>query len=439
MVRLPQTNVFVLDICNYPTPLYVECKKSFEAHPMGVSLEYVDIKFRKKIMTNVSVPDICNYLTPSYVECKKSFDAHPMGVSLEYVDINFRKKIMVRLPQTNIFVPDICNHPTPSYVECKKSFEARPMGVSLDAIIFPMAYEQAELTRGFIAHVPLYLSRVVTSMVPFGYHRTNWLLSLAAVFTHVIFRCFSYKRIQTTNSFDLPTYNAFLECNALKLRSEQYVVLMMCLYYSQRPCHYYITITKSYRFEVYNHSIFFMLCYNTGGLNKFLIKKNYLSTAEVLRWMESVVTIALNEFQQENGYYILNTKYGIFQAKVCKGGPAFTLKVRAKGGKRIEMDIDLVPCFVFWERNVASSIDMSEKSMVFGIAFAFIIVVEIFHIPVDVGMKIVVEPGELWRVPDVKPEFFIVPKPLRDVNNSVVYWRLSFQEQERVIMDGREL
>ncbi|KAJ8934806.1 hypothetical protein NQ318_010220 [Aromia moschata] len=110
--------------------------------------------------------------------------------------------------------------------------------------------------------------------------------------------------------------------------------------------------------------------------------------------MESVVTNALNEFDQENGYYILNTEYGTFQVKVCKGGPAFTLKVQEKGGKDIEMDIDLVPCFVFgkemWPVNGFKPNPISEK-----------------------------------------PEFFIVPKPLKDVNNSVKYWRLSFQEQEK--------
>lgn len=37
----------------------------------------------------------------------------------------------------------------------------------------------------------------------------------------------------------------------------------------------------------------------------------------------------------------------------------------------------------------------------------------------------------------VKPDYFIVPKPLKNVSKGSRYWRLSFQEQERVIIDSK--
>lgn len=138
------------------------------------------------------------------------------------------------------------------------------------------------------------------------------------------------------------------------------------------------------------------------GLDKLIDESQYLDTKKVLRWMESVVTLALNEFQKQGNQYILNIPHGTLFAKICKGGPAFTLKVQGRiNGKDVSMDVDLVPCFIFGK----------EKWPVNG-----------------------------FRANPVanKPDYFIVPKPLDSVSNGSRYWRLSFQEQERVIIDSKK-
>ncbi|KAJ8924711.1 hypothetical protein NQ315_000863 [Exocentrus adspersus] len=131
------------------------------------------------------------------------------------------------------------------------------------------------------------------------------------------------------------------------------------------------------------------------GIDKLLDTSQYLDTAKVLRWMQSVVDQALNDFEKSNGRVVLETPHGVFYARVCRGGPAFTLKI-TNG-----MDVDLVPCFIFgkdkWPAN---------------------------------GFK---------KNPVTKKEtYFIVPKPVKDVPGvSTRYWRLSFQEQERLIIESK--
>ncbi|KAG5896341.1 hypothetical protein JTB14_005821 [Gonioctena quinquepunctata] len=140
------------------------------------------------------------------------------------------------------------------------------------------------------------------------------------------------------------------------------------------------------------------------GLDKLIDEKTqYLEVPKVLRWMERVVTLALNTFDKHiDGRFILKSSQGPFYAKICKGGPAFTLKVEGRiSGKIVELDIDLVPCFVFGKEQW----------------------------PVN---------GFRANPEKKKPEFFIVPKPLKNVTNSDRYWRLSFQEQEREIIDGKK-
>ncbi|XP_018574677.1 uncharacterized protein LOC108913594 [Anoplophora glabripennis] len=117
--------------------------------------------------------------------------------------------------------------------------------------------------------------------------------------------------------------------------------------------------------------------------------------------MESVVAVALNEFEKKDNEAVFKTPCGTLLAKICKGGPAFTLKVHGNiNGRNISMDVDLVPCFIFGK----------EKWPVNGFRSN--------------------------PVPK-KPEYFIVPKPLKGVSKGSRYWRLSFQEQERVIIDSK--
>nr|XP_023014924.1 cyclic GMP-AMP synthase-like isoform X1 [Leptinotarsa decemlineata] len=139
-----------------------------------------------------------------------------------------------------------------------------------------------------------------------------------------------------------------------------------------------------------------------GLVNLIDNKSYYLDTENVRRWMESVVTRALNTFNKNtDGRYILKTSEGPFYAKICKGGPAFTMKVEGNiSNKKIVLDIDLVPCFILGKDTWPSK-PFRQNSV------------------------------------ETKPEYFIVPKPLKDVANSSRYWRLSFQEQEREIMEGK--
>ncbi|CAG9862670.1 unnamed protein product [Phyllotreta striolata] len=139
-----------------------------------------------------------------------------------------------------------------------------------------------------------------------------------------------------------------------------------------------------------------------SGLSKLLENEKdcYLDNDKVRRWMESVVTLALNTFPHTKGNYELKLPQGKFIAKVHKSGPAFTLKLNGTIDRvDIAVDIDLVPCFMF----------------------------NIDKLPVkklNSGFK--------------SKTFFIVPKPIK--NNSAIncanrYWRLSYQEQEREIME----
>lgn len=55
-----------------------------------------------------------------------------------------------------------------------------------------------------------------------------------------------------------------------------------------------------------------------------------------------------------------------FQARICKGGPAFTLKVQGKYKEtNVSMDVDFVPCFNFgrekWPENGFKSNPVSQK------------------------------------------------------------------------------
>ncbi|XP_063910569.1 cyclic GMP-AMP synthase-like receptor [Zophobas morio] len=128
-----------------------------------------------------------------------------------------------------------------------------------------------------------------------------------------------------------------------------------------------------------------------------LFDKDYFAdTQKVLAWMEGIVQKTLNEFPKKGSKSA--TKDGSFEIIVQKSGPALTLKISGSG---ITMDVDLVPCFVFRE-------DKWPKS----------------------GFK----PNPVKS----KPEFFIVPKKPKTTNETPSrYWRLSFQEQERVLIDNK--
>ncbi|KAG5896340.1 hypothetical protein JTB14_005821 [Gonioctena quinquepunctata] len=183
------------------------------------------------------------------------------------------------------------------------------------------------------------------------------------------------------------------------------------------------------------------------GLDKLIDEKTqYLEVPKVLRWMERVVTLALNTFDKHiDGRFILKSSQGPFYAKICKGGPAFTLKVEGRiSGKIVELDIDLVPCFVFgkeqWPVNGFRANPEKKKRNLYRVQ----------NPTGDIKPKRRYYNNRTMKIHPIflnyksgdpnanKPEFFIVPKPLKNVTNSDRYWRLSFQEQEREIIDGKK-
>lgn len=136
------------------------------------------------------------------------------------------------------------------------------------------------------------------------------------------------------------------------------------------------------------------------GLANLMNDKHFLVTTKVSAWMEGIVNTALNDFPKSGNFTIINTSSGQFQAKIHKGGPAHTLKLTGTvAGKPVVMDVDLVPCFVFtkekWPPSPYRKNPVNEKS-----------------------------------------EFFIVPKKPSSDGDVQQYWRLSFQEQERVLINS---
>ncbi|CAH1962981.1 unnamed protein product [Acanthoscelides obtectus] len=136
----------------------------------------------------------------------------------------------------------------------------------------------------------------------------------------------------------------------------------------------------------------------------------YLSTENVLRWTEKIVTLALNDMGRTNSdrkgfkfnVELSDNETLVMYAIVAKSYPAFTLKLDSEDG-RIKLDIDLVPCFQFkdnqWPRG-----QYRENPF-----------------------------------PRQRDKFLVVPKKPRDTKNCDNidrYWRLSFQEQERALITG---
>ncbi|KAK9752269.1 Mab-21 protein nucleotidyltransferase domain [Popillia japonica] len=134
---------------------------------------------------------------------------------------------------------------------------------------------------------------------------------------------------------------------------------------------------------------------------KLLDDKNYLSTEKMRRHMISIVQKATNKFKVGSELvFNANSNGTNYQLKgvLTTSGPAVTLKLKCR---EFNIDVDLVPCFEF--------------------------------------------PKEKWPtggyrsnpVPQ-KGNFFIVPKSPKNKHPAERYWRLSFQEQERELLNGKD-
>ncbi|KAG5896339.1 hypothetical protein JTB14_005820 [Gonioctena quinquepunctata] len=124
---------------------------------------------------------------------------------------------------------------------------------------------------------------------------------------------------------------------------------------------------------------------------------NYLDTQKILSWMQGLLDTAL--------FRLNGTWTGLKGVHISrrKAGPAFTLCLRGVlDDVPIKMDIDLVTCISF----NADAWPEGGYRKPFGIY----------------------EGGS----------FFIVPKSKTDTHHSSRYWRLSFQEQERNLINGKE-
>ncbi|KAJ3660922.1 hypothetical protein Zmor_005349 [Zophobas morio] len=136
------------------------------------------------------------------------------------------------------------------------------------------------------------------------------------------------------------------------------------------------------------------------NFKKLFDDKFFLSTEKALAWMHGVIQKTFNDFPFSNGVYTFQNQTGTFKIKFSSSGPALTLHIAGAG---VKMDVDFVTCFVF--------------------------------------------SGKMWPIngfksnpfPSTKPEFFIVPKKPKAPENQPIprYWRLSFQEQERALMEDK--
>ncbi|KAJ3644769.1 hypothetical protein Zmor_022474 [Zophobas morio] len=123
-----------------------------------------------------------------------------------------------------------------------------------------------------------------------------------------------------------------------------------------------------------------------SNFGRLLDDNRHVNTDKVLSWMEGLVQRSLNNFVAGNS----------LRVTFSKSGPALTLHIIAPTTK---MDVDLVPCFVFRDDKWPSGFRRNP-------------------------------------VPS-KPEFFVVPKNPKDSADVSRFWRLSFQEQERVMIDNK--
>lgn len=134
-------------------------------------------------------------------------------------------------------------------------------------------------------------------------------------------------------------------------------------------------------------------------LAKFKDGDNYLVQDKVLQWMEGVVNMALNKIGKvgNRAEIPINGKKAYVALK--KSGPALTALITYDN---IHLDVDLVVVF----KMTADQWPPSPFK----------------PLPKECGSK---------------KEFLIVPKPPKtDVGKKERYWRLSFQEQERVLIMG---
>lgn len=126
------------------------------------------------------------------------------------------------------------------------------------------------------------------------------------------------------------------------------------------------------------------------SFNKF-IKDGYVQTDLVLNWLQSLVTKALNKIPFLD-YSYTTPSYN------SQSGPALTLRLYGNFG---EVDVDLVPAF---KLSAAQWPEMRYRA--------------------NPSTK--------------KTEFFIVPKKARGINKAERYWRASFQDQEKELINQKQ-
>ncbi|KAG5898392.1 hypothetical protein JTB14_030370 [Gonioctena quinquepunctata] len=149
--------------------------------------------------------------------------------------------------------------------------------------------------------------------------------------------------------------------------------------------------------------------YGMNGLHRLINNEDYLDTDKVMLWFHETLSKSskfLDSYGHKSGKkricHIITERHGTFRLTFRRHGPAFTFWVTGKvDGKTVNMNLDFVPCFVFPGSQYPTN-------------------------------------GFQPNPVSYKPEIFIVAKPVKGNNKSTRYWRVSFQPQERELINDKQ-
>ncbi|CAH1169658.1 unnamed protein product [Phaedon cochleariae] len=142
--------------------------------------------------------------------------------------------------------------------------------------------------------------------------------------------------------------------------------------------------------------------YGIAGMHVLVNNEDYLDTEKVMLWFHQTLSCALGgEKKGKKRHCKLSTSHGVFNLSFFRHGPAFTFHASGTAEETpVEMDIDFVPCFEFPNDQYPSR----------------------------------------GFLPNPYPDkgIFVVCKPVKGSNKGSRYWRISFQDQERELIKGKE-
>ncbi|XP_074034351.1 cyclic GMP-AMP synthase-like receptor isoform X2 [Leptinotarsa decemlineata] len=140
------------------------------------------------------------------------------------------------------------------------------------------------------------------------------------------------------------------------------------------------------------------------GLHCLVSHDDYLDTEKVMLWIHQILSCSLGGYKKGKKRYcsVDTPSHGSFKLSFRRHGPAFTFHARGTVHKQtVDINLDFVPCFLFPGSQYPTC-------------------------------------GFLMNPVPRKPDIFIVSKPVKTNNKGTRYWRVSFQEQERYLINGKE-